>query len=276
MLQNLFFFALAYYFKKNDQKLGLKFLLNQLDHSFIPDDFHNWFLENKNDLISVIKKWSEDQIQVTYPSCWDYPEVFLDKLDDPPLLLFYKGTPIWKNKNCISVVGSRKMTEQSKKWIESELYLFLKYSKSVLVSGGAIGIDQESHLQSLRLSLPTIVVIPSGLSNVYPQVLGSWMTSVISKGGVFLSEYFPDQEMRTFHFVQRNRLIAALGNSVLIIQGEKRSGTLMTAKLALKIGQPLGVLPAHPSDQMCSGNLEVMRWGGSVISDHKDLQILNQ
>jgi DNA processing protein len=274
MPNELFYFSMIYYVRQNFPKKWKSFLLKPIESSDLPDDFMSWWQLKKNEIYLFYEKQKELGIQITYPGRWDYPNCFIEKLEDPPLLLFYFGSPVWLNRTCIAVVGSRKMTVQSKKWLEDELHLFLKESKMVLVSGGARGVDQEAHYQSLRLSLPTIVALPSGLNKLYPSSLLDWKVDIIAKGGVFISEYFPDETMKSYHFIQRNRLIATLGSSVLIVQGEKRSGTFLTAKLALDLGQNLGVVPAHPMDSLYSGNQELLRWGVNPIIDNQDLKVL--
>jgi DNA processing protein len=274
MLSELIYFAFTYYVRQNFPKLWKDYLLNPLKYDELPEDFISWWQLKKREIQVFCEKQKELGIQITYPGCWDYPVCFLEKLEDPPLLLFYLGQPVWLKHKCLAVVGSRKITVQSKKWLEDELWFFLKDTKSVVVSGGARGVDQEAHFQALRSSLPTIVALPSGINKMYPRSLDEWKNDVLAKGGVFISEYLPDEIMKPYHFIQRNRLIATLGTSVLIVQGEKRSGTLLTAKLALNLGQNLGVVPAHPMDTLYSGNLEVLRWGAQPVIDAGDLKLL--
>jgi DNA processing protein len=259
-------FAFAYYVRQQQPKEWKKLYLEAP-----PREFTFWFRDKKNEVGDYYLRLQESQIQITYPGHTRYPQSFLNSLESPPLLLFYIGNPVWITHSCISVVGSRKMTPQSKNWLNTDLHQYLQQTQKVLVSGGARGVDQESHFQALRLSLPTIIALPSGLHNLYPQELTQWQNDVLKKGGVFISEYFPKEPMRTFHFVQRNRLIASLGKSLLIIQGERRSGSLMTAKLALELGQNIGVIPGHPMDTAYSGNIELLKWGANPIFDWQDL-----
>lgn len=274
MLSELLSFALAYYIRQNLPKQWKNYLLKPMDRDALPDGFLYWWHLKEDEILLFWEKQKKLGVQITYPGRIDYPICFIEKLEDPPLLLFYLGEPVWLNRSCLAVVGSRKMTLETKNWLAKELHAFLSESQLVLVSGGARGVDQEAHYQSLRLALPTVVTLPSGLNKMYPSSLEEWKTDVLAKGGVFISEYFPDEAMKSYHFIQRNRLIATLGSSVLIVQGEKRSGTLLTAKLALDLGQNLGVVPAHPMDALYSGNQELLRWGVTPIMDAKDLKIL--
>lgn len=273
-MYELLYFALAFYLRQNFPKQWRNYLLKPIEMDALPEGFETWWQEKRTEVGQFYEKQKELGIHITYPGRFDYPICFLEKLEDPPLLLFYLGEPVWLKRASLAVVGSRKITIQSKKWLENELYTFLHESQLVLVSGGARGVDQEAHYQALRLSLPTIVALPSGLNKMYPSMLEDWKQDVLAKGGAFISEYFPNEVMKTYHFLQRNRLIATLGSSLLIVQGEKRSGTLLTAKLALELGQNIGVIPAHPTDTLYSGNQELMRYGASPIIDAQDLKIL--
>lgn len=273
MNEEILKFAFTYYVRQNHPKEWKSYLLPQQENPPYSPEFLLWWETKKSEITDFYLKQAESHIQICYPGHPHYPKNFLDKLETPPLLLFYLGNPIWLHQTGIAVVGARKMTPQSKQWINSELYAYLIETKKIVVSGGARGVDQEAHFQSLRLSLPTIVILPSGIHKMYPATLSEWKDDVLKKGGVFLSEYFPAESMKTFHFIQRNRLIATLAKSVLIVQGEKRSGTLLTAKLSLDLGQNIGVIPGHPMDPAYSGNNELLQWGVSPIVDQQDLRL---
>lgn len=204
-----------------------------------------------------------------------YGEALFPKLAywmaDPPLTLSYLGEACWQKYDAIAVVGSREPCFESVQWLEKELAPFCEETNACVVSGGARGIDQKAHAVSLRKGLPTVVVLPSGLGNLYPDSLKDWRDPVLSAGGSFISEYSFGQRMHKHLFHHRNRLIAALGRSTLLVEARRRSGTLITAQQALQLGRPVWVVPGHPSDPHFSGSIDLLVEGAQVVRDAQDL-----
>ena len=198
-----------------------------------------------------------------------YPKAFLN-LDQPPLILSVQGNICWQERPMLSVVGSRNPSRSSLMWMDQELSSFAKKTNSILVSGGARGVDQKAHSVSLRLNQPTISFIPAGLGAVYPFSFQEWISRIIECGGAVVSQYHPQQEMRKFHFTERNELIAALSPMSLIVEARQRSGTLITARAAMNMGNVVGVLPHFPGSQTMGG-LNLLYDGAQMIRDHQDL-----
>ena len=194
-------------------------------------------------------------------------------MEDPPLTISYLGSPAWLLGHLISVVGSREPQQESLVWMEKEFAPFCENMRPVVVSGGARGIDQKAHSIALRKSVSTIIVLPSGLDEIYPQSLSSWIEPVLSSGGCFLSEYPFTQKMHKHLFFHRNRMIAALGQATLLIEAKKRSGSMITAQKAIQIGSPVWVIPGHPLDPHFAGSLELLSEGAIPIRDAQDLAI---
>jgi DNA processing protein len=189
-------------------------------------------------------------------------------------LLRYLGSLDWQKKTALAVVGTREPHRISLQWMEENLAGVVKSKDLVLVSGGARGIDQMAHKISLRAQQPTVCFVPSGLRRLYPQSLQDLVGPILSQGGVLFSEYSSSQEMRKFHFLQRNRLIAGLGIATLLIQAGRRSGTLLTARSSLDHGKPVFVVPSHPLDVKSHGGLDLLMDGASLVRDEKDLSLL--
>lgn len=245
------------------------------------DLFSEYFIKNKN-LIdgwsAEFELWMTDKNSeglkkiLTCLDC-DYPAAFW-KIKNPPLIIFIKGHWNLTDRNFISVVGSRDIRPYSTDWLDENLMSFLKTNDVGVCSGGARGVDIKSHQICVRLKRPTLVLLPSGLEQIYPLELKVWEDSVIAHGGAFVSEYSPQTTIRKHFFHARNRLIAALGVFTLLVQSEKRSGSLITAHHCIEQGKALGVVPGHPYDSQFSGNLILMRDGALPIIDASDLKIL--
>ena len=163
-----------------------------------------------------------------------YPEKLLD-LCYPPFVLYYKGDLTLLKEKMIAVVGSRKCCDYAKKATE---LLARKQKDSVIISGLARGIDATAH----RYAEKTIGILGCGIDLAYPSE-NARMIAEIGRQGLILSEYPGTAPPLAYHFPFRNRLIAALADSVYVMQSEKRSGTMTTVNEALELGKEIRVLP---------------------------------
>lgn len=272
MLSQLQYLAIAYYYSKQNPKLGMKILTERWSADRFPEEFISWWKQNSTWMTEQCHFFAERSIHFTYPGCWDYPAAFIRNIDTTPLYMSYVGYPHWNTTFNVAVVGSRKISILTKEWLNEELRAYLgKVPNGAIISGGARGVDQTAHLCAIRAKRPTSVFLPSGLDNIYPRDLAEWKDEILQSGGAFLSEYWPSETTHKHHFIARNRLIAAMSEIVLIAQGETKSGTMLTAKWALDLGRDIGVLPGHPKDKDFSGNLMLIRSGLPPIIDHLDL-----
>lgn len=244
------------------------------------NSFIQIFFTSSKERLEKIQSEIEAWLLMPGQSCVSYfdsefPENFLT-LERPPLVLFYRGLPLWRQWPLLSVVGSREMRSFSSDWLDTELKQFILTleSRVGIVSGGARGVDLRSHQISLRMQAPTLAILPSGLERIYPDSFATWAEEIIAQGGCLMSEYLPSQEMRKNHFEARNRLIASLGIITLIVQGQKRSGTMLTAKQCIQNNKVVAIIPGHPTDPAFSGNLNLLREGAFPVMDAQDLTLL--
>lgn len=200
----------------------------------------------------------------------EYPGGFYP-LSDAPLLISVLGVPCWGSNHVFSVVGSRDPTLETRQWIEFHLSHFLKSTQFVVVSGGARGVDQLAHNAALRLGLPTMAILPSGLGRIYPLHFSEFAQDIAQSGGCVMSEYPHRMPMNKGHFHHRNRLIAAMGLGTLILQANLKSGTMITANHAAQLGQPVWVVPGHPMDERSAGSLKLISEGATMVRDALDL-----
>lgn len=273
MLTHLISIAVALYYQRKDPRLGLSILLESWSENQLPPDFLRWWTDHSVWLSEQCHQYYEMGIRFTCPGCVDYPRSFIENLDKPPLFISYRGSAHWDQNANLAVVGSRKMSTLTSSWINEELFEALKKNTMTIVSGGARGVDQAAHLVALRGHRPTFVFMPSGLDRIYPRDLRDWIPDVVASGGSFISEYWPNVEIKKHHFLERNRLIASISDHVLVAQGEQRSGTMLTAQWAIELGRELAVIPGHPKDQSFSGNSQLLRLGALPMMDHQDLLV---
>ncbi|WP_409479933.1 DNA-processing protein DprA [Pseudobdellovibrio sp. HCB154] len=210
-------------------------------------------------------------IKYTYPGHEAYPLSFY-KMLEPPLFLEYLGEPVWLHHDVLAVVGSRKMHSFTQRWLQQELPAFLEAKPNVAIaSGGAMGVDQCAHWAAVKSSRPTIVVLPCGIDNLFPQNLNKLKKYILDSGGCFLSEFESEQQVRKHFFFFRNRLITNLSSVTMIAQAERKSGSFLTVHHALQNGRMMVTLPAHPEMSDFSGNLHLMREGCFYVLTNKDL-----
>lgn len=205
------------------------------------------------------------------PADSHYPAALRD-LEEPPELLYYRGdlAGLTRARPSISVVGTRRASSQGLHLASRFASAFARAGVRV-VSGLAQGIDSAAHWASLEGKDPfPVAVLACGLNYGYP-FESAQLLRRIEEQGIALSEYGPDVPVRPYHFVERNRLLAALGQAVLVVEAPARSGVQLTVDHALRISRTVYVLPGpvdHPNYQ---GNLGMIADGALLVRHPHDV-----
>jgi DNA processing protein len=184
----------------------------------------------------------------------DFWPIGLDDLGEgAPALIFAQGkcNVLSQLANGVSVVGSRACTEYGAK-VTEKLVSELAFHKRPTVSGGAIGIDSHVHNQSLRNSLPTVAVMAGGLDRKYPSS-NSNLFKAIARHGVLIAELCPGVAPSRWRFLQRNRLIAALTPTTVVVEAGIRSGSIRTANIAIELNRELFAVPGPLTSAASAG-----------------------
>ncbi|WP_430535771.1 DNA-processing protein DprA [Listeria rocourtiae] len=197
-----------------------------------------------------------------------YPEL-LQEIYDPPLLLFAKGDTSLLASEKLAIVGTRKMTDYGKQII-NQLVAPLCQESLTIVSGLAVGIDAESHHEALRVGGNTIAVIGSGFFQFYP-LENKLLFEKIIRNGLVLSEYAPHVTARKWHFPERNRIISGLSLGTLIVQAEKRSGSLITADAALNQNREVFAVPGSVFQLSSAGTNKLIQEGAKLVMEASDI-----
>lgn len=169
-----------------------------------------------------------------------YPKK-LASLPDSPAYLFCKGDISLLDKFAISIVGSRSPSNYGR-IITDDFAGQLAKAGTVIISGLAYGVDSISHRKSLEVGGKTIAVLGGGFNHIYPSEHTD-LANEIAKKGLLITEYAPSTVPARFTFVQRNRIIAGLGEGLLITEGNLKSGTRSTKDFALDYGKEVFAIP---------------------------------
>ena len=168
----------------------------------------------------------------------------LKEISNPPVLLYYRGVfPDFNSLFCVSVVGTRRLSEYGLKNAFS-ISRDLAWAGATIVSGMAIGIDGVAHAGALSSDGITVAVLGSGIDVCYP-IEHKLLAREIVKRGCVITEYAPGTRPDRKNFPKRNRIISALSVAVLVIEGKERSGALITARYSQKQGRALYALPGN-------------------------------
>lgn len=219
----------------------------------------------------IIHKIDEYKMDVTTFLDKDFPSI-LNHIYNPPAILFMRGNRALLDKrlNRIALVGARRCSLYGRnvaRMLGKELG---KYS-TIIVSGGARGIDTHGH-EGLLASLGYgIVVMGCGLDIVYPRENTKLFDRILQNNGLLVSEYPPGTPPSAKHFPARNRIISGLSRGVIVVEAKGSSGSLITADMAVSEGRDVFVVPCNLLDHIADGNKFLMRNGAFVLTGYEDI-----
>lgn len=198
-----------------------------------------------------------------------YPEA-LRKIKTPPVLLYYRGVlPDFNAISGVSVVGTRRLTEYGRKNAFNISYDLARAGATV-ISGLALGVDGVALAGAVAAGAPTVAVIGSGIDVPYPKEHLTLAREIV-KSGCVLTEYPPATKPFRFNFPSRNRIIAALSRATLVVEGEEKSGSLITARYAHEQGKAVFALPGNVGNNTSSGTNLLIKQGASLCTCAEDI-----
>jgi len=199
----------------------------------------------------------------------DYPKR-LGQIFDPPILLFAEGNiSDIENYPCIAVVGSRKSTEYGNE-IAYKLSRDLARAGAIIVSGCAVGIDTASHRGALAADGKTVGILGCGIDYPYNMANKNLRDDITVRGAV-LSEHFPDTPPSKYTFPVRNRIMSGISNGVLIVEAGEKSGSLITARLALEQGKDVFSVPGSLLSEFSNGTNTLLKDGAIPVTGAMDI-----
>lgn len=196
----------------------------------------------------------------------DYPDC-LAAIDDPPPVLFARGDLSLMERPAVAIVGARNASSHGRK-LAHEFAADLGAAGCVVVSGLARGIDGAAHTGALRTG--TIAAVAGGVDVVYPPEHSDLQAEIAVKG-LLVSEHAPGTVPTARHFPARNRLISGLAAGVLVVEAAVKSGSLITARLALEQGRDVFAVPGSPRDPRCRGTNDLIRQGAILTESAEDV-----
>ncbi|NMD69496.1 DNA-protecting protein DprA [Bacillus sp. DNRA2] len=200
----------------------------------------------------------------------DHYPTLLKEIYQPPWVIFAKGDiNLLHHPKKLAVVGARKATTYGKLAIQL-LFPDLIRSGYAIVSGLARGIDAISHETAMNYGGRTIAVIAGGINHIYPKenlILAQRMLNE----QLIISEFPPDTRPERWHFPLRNRIISGISSGTLIVEAEKRSGSLITANYALHEGREVFAIPGSILNPLSVGTNELIQQGAKLVKTVQDI-----
>ena len=204
-------------------------------------------------------RWTDD----------DYPPN-LRQIADPPPYLFVRGEVPLADANCIAVVGARAASDAGLRMAE-RLGFELAAKGFILVSGLARGIDAAAHRGALSAGGRTIAVMGCGIDIVYPPENREMADSIIAQGGALISELPVGTAPLAENFPARNRILSGLCLGVVIVEAAERSGSLITARMALEQNRQVFAVPGSPLSGKSRGSNRLLKEGAVLIDCVEDV-----
>lgn len=198
----------------------------------------------------------------------DYPN-YLREIYDPPDVLYYAGDKGVLAHPAVAVVGARKPTAYGRA-VAERLAEDLASRGIVVVSGLARGIDALAHWGALKGG-KTVAVLGSGLDVVYPDEHKKLFDRIVDQGGAVLTEYPLKTQPLAFHFPLRNRIVSGLSLAVVVIEAARRSGSLISARLALEQDREVMAVPGNITSRLSWGTNWLIKTGAKPVTDWQDV-----
>ena len=192
----------------------------------------------------------------------DYP-VLMRGLDYPPPLMCVRGDISVAQRPSVGMVGSRNASITGQK-LTARIARELGEAGHTVVSGLARGIDAAAHKASIPTG--TVAVMAGGVDEPFPHEHAGLAQEIINGGGALVSEMPMGWQPRAIDFPRRNRIIAGLSLGVLVVEAAKRSGSLITARLASECGRAVLAIPGSPLDPRAEGTNHLIRQGATLIT----------
>ncbi len=231
-------------------------------------EFENWDLVE-----SEVKTIEKHQIQWTLITEESFPRrLYLQ--EELPYMFFYNGAIDFNPDKCISIVGTRAASkygiDQTRKIVAD-----LARHNATIVSGLAFGIDIAAHKAAIENGLPTWAVVAHGLHTIYPPAHQSTVALAIENGGGIVSSYLYDVPSLPAFFVDRNKIVAAISDAVIVVESAKKGGSMITALMANDFNKDVFAIPGKNIDPKSAGPNHLIKTNQALLLESvKDLEYI--
>ncbi|KEI34756.1 rossmann fold nucleotide-binding protein Smf possibly involved in DNA uptake [Francisella sp. W12-1067] len=228
-----------------------------VEKKYLPylDKVNKWLSKSSNSLVTYFDK--------------KYP-FELKQISNPPIILYCLGNVDLLDTYQLAIVGARNHTSYGKN-VTQKIISELAYHNITITSGLAYGIDTLAHQYALENNLKTIAVIGTGIDVIYPKSNTTLHQNILSNQGLIISEFSLGVEPLRHNFPQRNRIISALSKGVLVVEAAQKSGSLITAELALEQNKEVFAVPGSIFNTSSSGCNELIKKGAKLVSNASDI-----
>lgn len=194
----------------------------------------------------------------------------LKKVKNPPQKLFAEGNTDLLNKNSLAIVGTRDPTDYGIN-VAQNFAKELSNEGICIVSGLADGIDSYAHMGAKSGKGKTIAVLGCGLKHIYPEHNLKLYQDILDEGGCVITEYKPDETYKPQYFPARNRIISGISMGVLVVEGRYRSGSGITARLAMEQKKEVFCIPNDITRKTAYVPNEFIKIGAHLVSNIQDI-----
>jgi len=192
----------------------------------------------------------------------EYP-FLLKQLYDSPFYIMLKGNFDLNRGRFISIVGTRNITNYGREFCENMIEELAPY-KPTIISGLAYGVDITAHKAAIKHHLQNFTIVAHGLDQIYPKIHSNFAQQIMENGAMiseFISGTAPDRE----NFPQRNRIIAGLSATTIVIEASKKGGALITAELANDYNRDVFALPGRIGDMFSEGCNNLIKYNKAIL-----------
>ncbi|MBI5414997.1 DNA-protecting protein DprA [Candidatus Peregrinibacteria bacterium] len=217
----------------------------------------------------IQKKFEQEKCQLIFIDDESFPSA-LRNIPDPPIFLFTKGTILPEDNISLAVVGTRKCSPYGKRVIAHILPEIIRTGFTI-ISGMAFGVDTEAHRAALKRNGRTLAVWGTGIDLPYP-VQNKKLAREIEESGAIISEFPLGTPPDPYNFPRRNRLISGISLGVIVIEAQEKSGSLITARIALEQGKEVFAVPGAIFSDLSEGANTIIRKGeAKLVSGPADI-----
>lgn len=192
-------------------------------------------------------------------------------LEDAPFLLYYKGEADLNALRVVAIVGTRKPTEYGRAFCD-KIVDELKEYNALIISGLAFGIDAAAHTRCVEKGMETVGVVAHGLDRMYPPAHKKLAQRMIQQGGGIITEFPSRTEPMAGNFPMRNRIIAGMADTVIVVETAKSGGSIITANIANEYQKDVFALPGKVGETYSEGcNNLIKTHRASLLTDVEDI-----